>query len=185
METRYISLDDAIQCANDLSVDLLNDGLDSASYGAQAVAEWLKDIPAAAVVEKTEWDKLMFLVDAANQILEAAKWIPVDERLPEEGEFVLIYVGEIQVARLEKGISIADRNRMKEGVIADPIVGYSDWDKRPVKRSDVFKRCDEQGNNKVSYIWIANGGPMQWFGQYATHWMPLPQPPNEGGGKDE
>lgn len=112
------------------------------------------------------------------------RWIPVDERLPAEGEFVLIYVGECQVARLEKGISIADRNRMKEGVIADPIVGYSDFDKQPVKRSDVFKRCDEQGNNKVSYIWIANGGPMQWFGQYATHWMPLPQPPKEGGGEE-
>jgi hypothetical protein len=47
----FISREDAVQCANDLSVDLFNDGLDSASYGAQAVAEWLKDFPAADVVE--------------------------------------------------------------------------------------------------------------------------------------
>lgn len=113
METRYISLDDAVQCANDLSVDLLNDGLDSASYGAQAVAEWLKDIPAAAVVEKTEWDKLMFLVDAANQILEAAKWISVDERLPElteqtEGDdFLMDYSKPVLVRRFGRYTEIA------------------------------------------------------------------------------
>lgn len=156
METRYISLEDAI---------------DTAKF------------------YEAECDPIPRLIDSLNfiepaDVVPAPRWISVDERLPEEGEFVLIYVGEIQVARLEKGISIADRNRMKKGVIADPIVGYSDFDKRPVKRSDVFKRCDEQGNNKVSYIWIANGGPMQWFGQYATHWMPLPQPPKEGGKGD-
>lgn len=118
-------------------------------------------------------------------VVPAPRWIPVTERLPKEGEYVMIFVGECQVARLEKGISAEERSRMVQGIIDDPIVGYSDWDKRPVKRSDVFKRCDEQGNNKVSYIWIANGGPMQWFGQDATHWMPLPEPPKEGGGENE
>lgn len=46
-------------------------------------------IPSANVVEKTEWDKLMFLVEAANQILEAAKWISVKERLPDENSTVI------------------------------------------------------------------------------------------------
>ena len=94
METRYISLDDAVQCANDLSVDLLNDGLDSASYGAQAVAEWLKDIPAADVVP-------------------SPKWISVEERLPElieqtEGDdFLLNYSKPVLVRRFGRYTEIA------------------------------------------------------------------------------
>lgn len=49
-------------------------------------------IPAADVVEKTEWDKLMFLVEAANNVMESApKWISVKERLPEYGQYVLAY----------------------------------------------------------------------------------------------
>lgn len=42
------------------------------------------EIPPADVVEKTEWDKLMNLVEAANNVMESAqKWISVKERLPE------------------------------------------------------------------------------------------------------
>lgn len=32
-------------------------------------------------------------------------------------------------------------------------------------------------NNKTKYSWVAPQGPMSWFGQYVSHWMPLPNPP--------
>lgn len=54
--------------------------------------EAIDDAPEAVVVDKTEWDKLMFLVEAANNVLESApKWIPVNERLPEKGQVVLAF----------------------------------------------------------------------------------------------
>lgn len=105
-------------------------------------------------------------------------WVPVTERLPEEKEYVLIWCGECQVARIEKGITEEQREAMKRGKLDDPCVtgwtlssGYF-----TLKRSQSYEACDQQGNNKVPYCWYANG-PMQWFGQEVTHWMPLPQPP--------
>lgn len=47
----YILREDAIQCAEDIADDLFGEGLDCTSNGARIVAEWLKDIPAADVVE--------------------------------------------------------------------------------------------------------------------------------------
>lgn len=49
----------------------------------------LLELPAADVVDKAEWDKLLVLVEEANKITEAGRWIPVSERLPEEGDVVL------------------------------------------------------------------------------------------------
>jgi hypothetical protein len=110
------------------------------------------------------------------------KWIPVSERLPEENKYVLIWCGEIQVARIEKGISEEERASMKRGELPDPeIMGWTlvdGWS--GAKRSRCYFSCDIQGNNKVPYCWKPNGGPMQWFGQDVTYWMPLPEPPKEG-----
>ena len=100
------------------------------------------------------------------------EWISVKDRLPEENEYVLIWcIGEIQVARIEKGISEEERAKMKRGELPDPEI------RRGRKRSSCYFGCDVQGNNEVPYRWEANGGPMDWFGQDVTHWMPLPQPP--------
>ena len=41
------------------------------------------------------------------------EWIPVTERLPEENEYVMIWCGECQIARIEKGISEEQRKAMK------------------------------------------------------------------------
>lgn len=127
METRYISLKDAIDTAKfyEAECDPIPRLIDS-----------LNAIPAAAVVEKTEWDKLMFLVDAANQILEAAKWISVKERLPAENSTV------IALARDDKMQKVTTCRFGKSHFVLTGRVAY--W--------------------KV------------------THWMPLPEPPKEGGG---
>ena len=109
------------------------------------------------------------------------EWISVAERLPEEGKYVLVLVGKSdpQVACLRKGISKAEREQMRRGEIPDP-VEYG-WNYRDgvtfTKRSRIFKDCDEDGNNLVPYRWFANGGPMAWFGQDVTYWMPIPEIP--------
>lgn len=109
-------------------------------------------------------------------------WISVKDRLPKEGEQVLVFLGgKIEVARIEKGISEEERKKMKSGEIPDKEeIGYIPG--KPIftiKRSDAIKPADEWGNNTVPYKWYAQSGPMQWFGQKASHWMPLPEPPKE------
>lgn len=144
METRYISLKDAIDTAKfyEAECDPIPRLIDS-----------LNAIPAAAVVEKTEWDKLMFLVDAANQILEAAKWISVDERLPElteqtEGDdFLMDYSKPVLVRRFGRYTEIA-----------------------AFAQDGLDEFWVDEGLSKISGV---------------THWMPLPQPPKEGGGENE
>lgn len=41
-----------------------------------------------------------------------------------------------------------------------------------------FIKDEVFGNNKTPYSWVAPQGPMSWFGQYVSHWMPLPAPPS-------
>ena len=111
------------------------------------------------------------------------EWISVDERLPEEDEYVLIWVGKVQVARIEKGISEETRQKMKNGDLLDPVetVFSPNEGMKSIHRSALYKPADVFGNNQVPYVWKANGGPMEWFGQSVTHWMPLPEPPKMKG----
>ena len=76
-------------------------------------------------------------------------------------------------------ISQEERQKMKNGEVEDRIeYGWSQSTGcMPLKRSNLYKACDVHGNNRVPYCWNANGGPMEWFGQNVTHWMPLPEPP--------
>ena len=105
------------------------------------------------------------------------KWIPCEERLPEDGECVLAWAGgSVDVVRFEMGISQETREKMKKGEIPDPIEyvwcladGYT-----PQKRSDSYCRSDEDWNNQKPYCWVH--APMEYFGQDVTAWMPLPEP---------
>lgn len=132
---------------------------------------------------KDVWDCIEkeHTVDPAS-LRPKGEWISVEDRLPEEKEYVMIWCGECQIARIEKGISKEQREAMKRGELDDPC--ESGWTLSTgyftLKRSQAYKACDEQGNNRVPYCWYPNGGPMSWFGQNVTHWMPLPKPPNSG-----
>lgn len=124
-----------------------------------------------------------YLVDHLPTLTPPNEWISVSDKLPEEKEYVLIAMHDvIEVARIEKGISQEERRKMKSGEIPDAEeLGYEPG-KPPfvVKRSDSIKAADQEGNNLVPYIWRARSGPMEWFGQYVTHWMSLPEPPKKG-----
>lgn len=106
------------------------------------------------------------------------EWISVNDRLPEEKESVMIWDGEWQVAKIEKGISEKEREAMKNGEINNPVeIGWNVTDGYfKLKRSEAYRACDEGWNNRVPYCWYVNG-KMKLFGQNVTHWMPLPEPP--------
>lgn len=137
-----------------------------------------------AIPENEEQSKAYFWARKALQsaLTTPSEWISVSDKLPEEKEYVLIAMHDvIEVARIEKGISQEERRKMKSGEIPDAEEFGYEPGKPPfvVKRSDSIKAADQEGNNLVPYIWRARSGPMEWFGQYVTHWMPLPESPKE------
>lgn len=117
-------------------------------------------------------------------------WIKVEDRLPENGQVVLIYAGnysqsqKLDIAKFNKGISIKEREQMKAGVLeyeTNEYVHYDGHVNKPIyeniERWKIESGCDEGvGNNEVSYNWT--NPPMQYFGQLVTHWCEI-APPNE------
>lgn len=78
------------------------------------------------------------------------EWIRTSDRLPEHGERVLICSANKVHGSCVAGVQVA------------------------VYRAGKYLKI---GNNKTTYVWDAPCGPMSWFGQDVTHWMPLPDPP--------
>lgn len=121
--------------------------------------------------------KQKFMSIPAADVEPKQRWIPVtDDSLPDEGEEVLVYDGCYRIAKIERGISVNERERMKRGEIPDP----EEWGWNVaegyfcVKRSEAYKACDEQGNNEKPYCWRADNGRGTLFGQNVKYWMPLP-----------
>lgn len=108
-----------------------------------------------------------------------SEWVSTEDRLPEDGQDVLIYDGELGIAKFRRGISKEERERMKRGEFPDPEeTGWTLADGYfKVKRSDSYGPADEGWNNLVPYYWKQTRGPMQWFGQNVKYWMPLPDLP--------
>ena len=158
-------------------IELMREG----RYKADNICNGNDDCQSCTIADPEGNCKAKFVADhlIANGVT-IQRWIPVTERLPEDGEYVFVWCrGECQVARIEKGISEEERMAMRRGELPDPeIMGWTlsdGW--RAGKRSRCYYGCDVQGNNKVPYMWKANGGPMEWFGQDVTHWMHLPEAP--------
>jgi len=116
------------------------------------------------------------------------EWISVDDKLPKDMEVVIIYAGNYQqsqkydIARFEKGISLEEREKMKNGELTFEMksgVHYNGSLDKPIyteqERWLVFLSSDEHGNNQKPYSWSSL--PMRYFGQDVTHWMPLPSVP--------
>lgn len=109
-------------------------------------------------------------------------WISVTERLPEEGKLVFIlagkHIGDVYVARLRRGISKDERQKMANGELSDPNeLCWNGTTYEYVPRSRLWKGCDEEGNNHRPYCWDSNASGMRFPGQSVTHWMPIPEIP--------
>ena len=93
---------------------------------------------------------LMPTESIANYLVEhgvkVKEWISVNDRLPEEDEYVMIWCGECQIARIKKGISEEQRKAMKRGELDDPCeIGWTlSSGYFTLKRSQSYKACDEQ-----------------------------------------
>ncbi|WP_298730231.1 DUF551 domain-containing protein [uncultured Subdoligranulum sp.] len=109
------------------------------------------------------------------------EWISVEDRLPEDGQVVLAYDGEIKIARFHKGISQEERKKMREGKLPNPDVEYEDLSKGicTTKRSNIYLAGDEFANNSVPYSWESPDCIYQWVGLEFYYWMPIPKPPKE------
>lgn len=111
-------------------------------------------------------------------LLETDGWISCNDRLPEEGVRVLGWNGSYQIVKVEKGITEEQREKMKAGLMDDPV--ETGWCKSQgwfqIKRSESIKSADVWGNNAVPYCWRTNDGETI-FGQNILYWMPLPSPP--------
>jgi len=118
-------------------------------------------------------------------------WVDASKELPPEGEYVLIHLTKdnwgdstdpkgvyFKVAKLERGISMADREKMKAGELPDPDShGWIMPNDRPQlvtsKRSSTFTGADEHANNLRPYQWVSFG-PGNYFGQEVDCWMRIP-----------
>ena len=122
------------------------------------------------------WELNLSEIKEAVESVPPTEWIPVTERLPKNDEYVIGWCGgRIDIVRFEAGLSKETREKMKNGVIDDPTEGgwcSEGWSES--KRSSIYKRCDEFGNNLKPYCWVHE--PMVYFGQYCRAWMPLPEP---------
>ena len=119
--------------------------------------------------------------------MNKTKWIDASKELPPEGVYVLVHhtrgtwkdskdqLGvEIQVAKLIRGISLKEREKMKSGLLHDPDDTYIGFkgECKTCKRSQMFHSEDESGNNKLPYIWQPFG-PNSFYGQEIDYWMPI------------
>jgi len=116
-------------------------------------------------------------------------WISVKDKLPEPNKYVFIrhcltnwkdpdHQSGVQydVAKFVRGISLEERKLMKEGKL--PSSKSSGWclsdGWKEHERWQIYRSEDEHGNNSVPYDW-ETFGPMKYFGQDVTHWMPIPE----------
>ena len=114
------------------------------------------------------------------------KWINFEDKLPNDGDSILVYLGnyiqsdKFQVVMFVKGISKKEREELKRNNTKELVREHLE----PVKYKDgssprwnTYTSADEFANNTVPYKFNGNG-PMSYFGQEGTQWMPLPEIPN-------
>lgn len=103
-------------------------------------------------------------------------WISRESRLPAEGKYVL--------ARHNRGNWVDDQDQGNVNcVVVKLIRGISQKERAELEakgdpRSKVIRSEDEYFNNLEPYFWNAFG-PGSFFGQEISHWMPIPEAPEE------
>lgn len=123
------------------------------------------------------FEKVGGALTMAIDSLEKDEWISCSKELPDENKRVLTKGRYgIRIAYIEKGITEETRQRMINGELEDPIEDTLDYRGYviPTKRSELYRRCDEFGNNTVPYSWFADG-INELFGQEVYAWRELPE----------
>jgi len=113
-------------------------------------------------------------------------WVSVEDELPKEGVDVLVWKDQYEfnngpyIAKLRRGLTLADRELMRSGDKPDPVVhGYIGGigtlsPENIAKRSVVWAGEDEgAGNNEKPYRWY---GQTTHDGQAITHWAHITPP---------
>jgi hypothetical protein len=100
------------------------------------------------------WDKI------ADQNAQR-QWVDVNERLPEHGQYVLIKTNITNCT--------GHGGRLLQYHVA---TFYRGRPQSEVQRTRLREWADEDGNNLRPYRW-GGEGPMDFFGQVVTHWMPI------------
>jgi len=126
----------------------------------------------------SEHETVEHMTEDANELkqeierLKGEQWISVDDRLPEEGKYVIAKHNRgtwsdsedqenvnTVVVKLRKGLSMEDREKMDD-----------------CNRKLTYRCDDEHGNNLVPYSWHQFGSD-HFFGQSITQWMYIPKAP--------
>ena len=119
-------------------------------------------------------------------------WMDAKKDLPPEGIYVLAHIAEgarpwrdsddnggvfFRIVKLERGISQAERSKMRSGELPDYDTygwrGSNPMVEVTSKRSSLICGCDEHGNNLLPYVW-EEFGPDSFFGQEIDYWMYIP-----------
>lgn len=135
-----------------------------------------KDAPcisAGAIALSDAGAEVQFLCDVVEMLEKGyckQEWISVEDKLPENGQMVLIYDGNAYQWKPTISCAIFQKGKTKEQLKEE---GYK-----------TMSGADEYGNNKKPYRWCSGNSPMNWHGQMVTHWMPLPETPKMKGGDE-
>lgn len=102
-------------------------------------------------------------------------YFSTDEKLPEDGQSVIVLFGEYgkDIVKFRKGISIKERKDMQDGILPDPEVEFfstSFGETVRGKRSGFAYWWDEAGNNLKPYGW--ENPPKRYNGQDIKFWKP-------------
>ena len=119
-------------------------------------------------------------------------WIPTSKKLPPAGKYVLVHLTKdnwidstdpkgvyFKTAKLERGISLKQREKMKSGKLPNPKTKYyiapnDVLQEKESTRAATWKGADEgHGNNARPYCWSGFGS--DYFGQEVDFWMPIPK----------
>jgi hypothetical protein len=93
-----------------------------------------------------------------------SEWISIEDQLPENNQRCLIWDKNCHVS--------------VDGTESTIIHVYAANFHKGEHKTDHWSFCDSGfGNNQ--YPWAWTDGAQTWFSQDVTHWMPLPNPPEE------
>lgn len=120
--------------------------------------------------------------------------IKTDEDLPPVDKFVLAKVirtpatvdpegSMFFVVRRAQGISLETREKMKKGIIADPVVSDpyhsgASTKRSPMRgthRSEIIFSEDQSSTNPKPFAYLQNGVGPRFLSHEITHWCELPR----------